>query len=133
MRTNASMASAIGVARMPTQGSWRPVVTTSSASPRILIDLPGIRILEVGFKAMLAGANLSLDHTQGTSYRLSPANMVRLVLSYGSHAIQSPGLIPSLAKEGLTGFIDYYVRSHKNFLRPFSYIPWDLCEFVGSL
>jgi hypothetical protein len=28
--TSASMASAIGVARMPTQGSWRPVVTTST-------------------------------------------------------------------------------------------------------
>ncbi|GIT23383.1 MAG: hypothetical protein CM1200mP40_30650 [Gammaproteobacteria bacterium] len=74
MRTNASMASAIGVARMPTQGSWRPVVTTSSASPRILIDLPGIRILEVGFKAMLATISCPLEIPPNTPPALLPRN-----------------------------------------------------------
>ncbi len=90
--------------------------------PVLLADHP---METTGFKAMLAGANPSLDHAQGSSYRLGITNMARMVFSYGSHAMQSPGLIPSLAKEGLTGFIDYYVREHKNFLRPFSYIPWE--------
>jgi hypothetical protein len=33
--TMASMASAMGVARMPTQGSWRPLVTTSVAARQV--------------------------------------------------------------------------------------------------
>ncbi|MGB1813306.1 MAG: hypothetical protein ACPHKY_07275 [Acidimicrobiales bacterium] len=90
--------------------------------PVLLADHP---METTGFKAMLAGANPSLDHAQGSSYRLGLTNMGRMVFAYGSHAIQSPGLIPSLAQEGLTGFIDYYVRGHKDFLRPFSYIPWE--------
>jgi len=100
----------------------REVARERGNIPVLLADHP---METTGFKAMLAGANPSLDHTQGSSYRLSLANMVRMVFSYGSHAIQSPGLIPSLAMEGLTGFIDYYVREHKNFLRPFSYIHWE--------
>ena len=100
----------------------REVARERGNIPVILADHP---METTGFKAMLAGANPSLDHAQGSSYRLSLTNMARMVFSYGSHAIQSPGLIPSLAKEGLIGFIDYYVREHKNFLRPFSYIPWE--------
>ena len=37
------MASAMGVARMPTQGSWRPVVTTSTGSPLMFTLRPGSR------------------------------------------------------------------------------------------
>jgi len=77
-----------------------------------------------GFKSMLAGANRSVDHSQGASYRLDFSSLSKMVLTYGTHAIRSPGLIPSLAKEGFQGFIDYYIRDHK-FLRPFSYIPWE--------
>ena len=33
IRTRAVIASAMGVARRPTQGSWRPVVATSTGSP----------------------------------------------------------------------------------------------------
>ena len=100
----------------------REVARERGNLPVLLADHP---METTGFKAMLAGANPSLDHAQGSSYRLGVTNMARMVFSYGAHAIQSPGLIPSLAKEGLIGFVDYYVRGHKNFLRPFSYIP---CE-----
>ena len=100
----------------------RKVARERGNLPVLLADHP---METTGFKAMLAGANPSLDHAQGSSYRLGLTNMTRMVFSYSSHAIQSPGLIPSLAKEGLTGFIDYYVRGHKDFLRPFSYILWE--------
>jgi len=100
----------------------REVARERGNLPVLIADHP---METTGFKAMLAGANPSLDHAQGSSYRLGIPNMARMVFSYGSHAIQSPGLIPSLATEGLTGFIDYYVREHKHFLRPFSYIPWE--------
>ena len=44
----ASMASQIGVARRPTQGSCRPVVTTSTGLPATSMVLPGTWMLEVG-------------------------------------------------------------------------------------
>src|SRR5438874_2530176 len=37
MSTSASIASAIGVARMPTHGSWRPCVFTTTARPDLSI------------------------------------------------------------------------------------------------
>ena len=46
------MASQIGVARMPTQGSWRPVVTTSTGLPAVSRLCTGRRRLEVGLKAV---------------------------------------------------------------------------------
>ena len=52
MTTSASMASAIGVARMPTQGSWRPKVSTVVGSPARLIDALGVRIELVGLIAI---------------------------------------------------------------------------------
>ena len=48
----ASMASAMGAARIPTQGSWRPVVTTSAGAPCISMVWPGMRRLEVGLRAI---------------------------------------------------------------------------------
>ena len=89
--------------------------------PILMADHP---METTGFKSMLAGAKTSADHSQGTTYRLNIQSMTRMVFTYGAHAIQSPGLIPSLAKEGFIGFIDYYIRDHK-FLKPFSYIPWE--------
>jgi hypothetical protein len=50
----ASMASAMGVARMPTQGSWRPWVTTSVGVAVQVHRAPGQRMLEVGFSARRA-------------------------------------------------------------------------------
>ena len=50
--TSASIASQIGVARMPTQGSWRPVVTTSTALPSTSTLRAGRRRLEVGLNAI---------------------------------------------------------------------------------
>ncbi len=47
------MASAIGVARMPTQGSWRPWVWTIAGLPCRSIERRGRRMLEVGLIAML--------------------------------------------------------------------------------
>ena len=49
--TAAIIASATGTARMPTQGSWRPLVITSTASPSLLIDFFGVRIELVGLMA----------------------------------------------------------------------------------
>ena len=45
------MASQMGGARRPTQGSWRPVVMTSTAAPLRSTVAPGRRRLEVGLKA----------------------------------------------------------------------------------
>ena len=53
------MASATGTARIPTQGSWRPLVTTSVGSPVLVIDLRALKIEEVGLTANLA-TNLAL-------------------------------------------------------------------------
>ena len=50
----ATIASAIGVARIPTQGSCRPCVTTSAGFPSVSMLRPGSRRLEVGLSAMLA-------------------------------------------------------------------------------
>src|SRR5690606_13158224 len=52
--TRATIASAIGVARMPTQGSWRPVVMTSTGLPCTSTVGPGRRRLEVGLSAIEA-------------------------------------------------------------------------------
>ena len=48
------MASATGTARIPTQGSWRPLVTTLVGLPVLVIDLRELKIEEVGFTANLA-------------------------------------------------------------------------------
>ena len=48
----ASMASPIGVALNPTQGSCLPFVTISVASPLLSMVSAGFIILDVGFRAM---------------------------------------------------------------------------------
>ena len=50
-KTNAIMASPTGTARIPTQGSWRPLVIISQLLPLISIVLRGIKIELVGFTA----------------------------------------------------------------------------------
>ena len=53
MTTSASSASAIGAARMPTQGSCRPLVLTSALWPCTSIDSRGDRMELVGLMPML--------------------------------------------------------------------------------
>ena len=52
--TQATIASATGAARMPTQGSWRPLVTMSVSSPARVTVWRGCRIDEVGLTARRA-------------------------------------------------------------------------------
>ena len=61
MSTRATIASAMGVARSPTQGSCRPVVTTSTGSPARSMLRPGRRRLEVGLRAMLATTSCPVE------------------------------------------------------------------------
>src|SRR3984957_18230378 len=53
-RTQAIIASPTGTARMPTQGSWRPLVTISTSAPDLSIVLRGLRMEEVGLTAKRA-------------------------------------------------------------------------------
>ncbi|MBD35938.1 MAG: hypothetical protein CL512_04140 [Actinobacteria bacterium] len=89
--------------------------------PAILADHP---LETTGFKAILAGATPTSDPEGGVDYRLSNTDLLRMAATYGLHAMRSPQLIPSLATEGLIGFVDYYLRSH-NFIRPFAYFEWE--------
>gem|GEM_PF-6675413 len=45
------MASPTGTARMPTQGSCRPLVTTSISCPSLVIDLRAVKMEDVGLTA----------------------------------------------------------------------------------
>ncbi len=55
----AIIASPTGTARMPTQGSWRPLVTMSTSSPERVTPFTGPRIDEVGFTAKRADDRLA--------------------------------------------------------------------------
>ncbi len=48
------MASPTGTARMPTQGSWRPLVEISVSLPKRSMVRRGVRIDDVGFTAKRA-------------------------------------------------------------------------------
>ena len=85
-----------------------------------------------GFKSMLAGATPTPSADGGVAYRLGARSLARMVASYGAHALRVPGLMPSLVTEGAVGFVDYYMRSHE-FIRPFSYIPWNETEVESVL
>jgi len=71
--TIASIASAIGVARMPTHGSWRPWVTISAGRPLMSIVRPGRRMLDVGFSAIRATMSCPLEIPP----RIPPALLLR--------------------------------------------------------
>ncbi len=49
--TSASIASTMGVARMPTQGSWRPKVSTTVGWPARSMERRGVRMELVGLIA----------------------------------------------------------------------------------
>ena len=57
----ASIASPIGTARMPTQGSCRPLVDMSISAPALLIVRRGLRIDDVGFTAKRATTGWPLE------------------------------------------------------------------------
>ena len=80
-----------------------------------------------GFKSMLAGAKPSSASGEGVGYRLGAKSLTKMSFTYLRHAALSPGLIRSVAGEGLTGFVDYYIRSH-DFFKPFAYVEWNETE-----
>ena len=97
--------------------------------PAVMADHP---LETTGFKSMLAGARPRPNDDGGVLYRLDNRSLARMIASYGAHALRVPGLLPSLVGEGAVGFFDYYVRHHE-FIRPFSYIPWDETELESTL
>src|ERR1700722_1631653 len=60
-RTQAIMASPTGTARMPTQGSCRPLVTISLSAPERSMVLRGERIEDVGLTAKRATIGWPVD------------------------------------------------------------------------
>ncbi|MCY1209983.1 hypothetical protein D3C86_655100 [compost metagenome] len=80
------MASAMGVARMPTQGSWRPLVMTSTGLLFTSIDWRGLMIELVGLIAML---------TSRSCPELMPPKMPpALLLRKPVGVIESPCVVP---------------------------------------
>src|SRR5581483_2277383 len=61
INTNATIASAIGTARMPTQGSCRPLLRICTSSPARFTLWPGFRMLDVGFSAIEASTSCPLE------------------------------------------------------------------------
>ena len=109
---------------------WARTISEERGSlPAVMADHP---LETTGFKSMLAGATLMPSKEGGVVYRLSTGSLAKMTMSYFLHAFQSPGLFPSLFKEGARGFVDYYLGGH-DFVRPFSYIPWDEEELETTL
>ena len=86
MSTRASMASAMGVARMPTQGSWRPKVSTVEGLPARSMLALGLRIELVGLMAMLA--------TMSWPVEMPPSMPPELLLAKPSGVSSSPCSVP---------------------------------------
>jgi len=109
---------------------WAAVIAEERGGlPAVMADHP---LETTGFKSMLAGAAPTPSSEGGVSYRLSVSSLAKMTFSYLRHACLSPGLFPSLAKEGTRGFVDYYLGKHE-FVRPFSFIPWDERELEQTL
>ncbi|MGD9702360.1 MAG: hypothetical protein AB7Q42_01045 [Acidimicrobiia bacterium] len=107
----------------------RIVAAERGGLPAVMADHP---LETTGFKSMLAGAKPGPSDEGGVAYRLDKRSLGRMIGSYGAHAMRAPGLFPSLVAEGAVGFFDYYMRSH-DFVRPFSYIPWDEAVLESTL
>jgi hypothetical protein len=84
--TSASIASAIGVARMPTQGSWRPCVSTMVGTPATSIECRGLRIELVGL--------IAIDTTMSCPVEMPPSTPPALLLMKPSGVSSSPWLVP---------------------------------------
>ncbi len=84
--TSASSASAMGVARMPTQGSWRPKVSTRVGWPARSIDARGTRIELVGLMA--------IDTTRSCPVEMPPSTPPAWLLRKPSGDSSSPCSLP---------------------------------------
>ena len=89
------MASAIGVARMPTQGSWRPLVTTSTGLLLTSIDWRGLMIELVGLIAMLTSRSCPV--------LMPPSTPPALLVTKPSGVIESPCVVPRCVDAGEAG------------------------------
>jgi hypothetical protein len=83
---SASIDSQIGVARMPTQGSWRPVVSTITGAPLRSMERLGSRIDEVGFTATCT--------TRSWPVEMPPSTPPALLDRKPSGVISSPCTVP---------------------------------------
>jgi len=109
---------------------WAGIISKERGNiPAVMADHP---LETTGFKSMLAGATATPSPDGGVAYRLSATSLAKMTISYFRHACKSPGLFPSLAKEGTRGFVDYYLGKHE-FIRPFSFIPWNEQELENTL
>jgi len=97
--------------------------------PAVMADHP---LETTGFKSLLANARPNFVEQGGVSYRLDSKNILKLGLTYGAHGISNPALLPSILREGATGFTSYYLRPHK-FIRPFSFVEWDENQIEETL
>ena len=86
MTTSASIASAIGVARMPTQGSWRPKVSTVVGSPARLMDALGVRMELVGL--------IAIDTRRSWPLEMPPSTPPALLLAKPAGVSSSPCWLP---------------------------------------
>jgi hypothetical protein len=84
--TSASMASAMGVARMPTQGSWRPLVTTSRRLPWTSMVSRGLMMELVGLMAM--------DTSRSCPVLMPPSTPPALLLAKPCGVSESPCVVP---------------------------------------
>ena len=75
------MASAMGVARMPTQGSCRPVVSMVVAAPRTSIVRRGMRMLDVGLSAIDAMTSCPVEMPPSKPPLLLEANPAGVISS----------------------------------------------------
>jgi hypothetical protein len=75
--TSASIASAIGVARMPTHGSWRPCVLTTTGRPALSIERRSSRIDDVGFTAIVTTMSCPVEMPPGFRPRCSRGSLRR--------------------------------------------------------
>ena len=81
MSTSATIASTIGTALKPAQGSCRPFVATSLAAPLISMVFAGIRRLLVGLNAILRRRSCPSERAQVLIFRSSKFSTV---LAWGS-------------------------------------------------
>src|ERR1043165_8996939 len=98
MSTSAIMASAIGVALMPTQGSCRPLVSTVTGLPCLSIDRRGTRILEVGLIPIVTTISCPVEIPP----RIPPACLVTNPSGVNSSPCSDPRCVTELNPEPIS-------------------------------
>ena len=79
----------MGAARMPTQGSWRPLVMTSALWPWMSIDSRGLMMELVGLMAMLTSRSCPV--------LMPPSTPPALLLRKPCGLMESPCTVPRWA------------------------------------